>query len=152
MYQINQIFADGAYFQLTALLTGALFFAMVGIREMKNENLYGYLFAAISIFFLAIHAFFLLSLPDAVSPLNNLDFWPWLIAFFAPALITLYLVFGFFNMLMDKVRLGIVKIFFGLTLLCYLFMLGGSWPLDVKGIIVMIWCGLWFDVELGLTA
>jgi hypothetical protein len=83
--------------------------------------------------------------------LNNLNFWQWLIAFFAPALITLYLLFGFFNMLMSKVKLGLVKIFFGLTLLCYLFMLGGNWPLDVRGIITLIWIGLWFDVELGLT-
>jgi len=151
MLPVNQIFADGSYFQLTALLTGALFFAMVGIREMRDDNIYGYLFAAISIFFLAIHTFFLLNLPATVSPLNNLAFWEWLIAFFAPALITLYLVFGFFNMLMSKMRTGMVKIFFGLTLLCYLFMLGGNWPLDARGIIVMIWSGIWFDVELGIT-
>lgn len=151
MQQISQIFADAAYFQLTALLTGALFFAMVGIREMRNENLYGYLFVAISIFFLAIHVFFMFNLSPSASPIHNLGLWEWLIAFFAPALITLYLVFGFFSMLFSKVRNGLVKIFFGLTLLCYLFMLGGSWPLDARGIIVMIWSGLWFDVELGLT-
>ncbi len=151
MQQITQIFADAAYFQLTALLTGALFFGMIGLRELRNENLYGYLFAATSVFFLATHAFFLLNLPPTVSPLNNLGFWEWLIAFFAPALITLYIVFGFFSMLMSKIRNGLVKIFFGLTLLCYLFMLGGSWPLDARGIIVMIWSGVWFDVELGIT-
>lgn len=111
MQEISHIFADAAYFQLTALLTGALFFGMLGLRELRNENLYGYLFAAISIFFLAIHAFFLLNLPSAASPLNNLGFWEWLIAFFAPALITLYLVFGFFSMLMAKISNGLVKYF-----------------------------------------
>ena len=151
MEQISQIFADGSYIQLTALLTGALFFAMVGIREMRNESIYGYLFAAIGIFFLAIHAILILNLAPSGSPVSYLNFWEWLIAFFAPALISLYLVFGFFNMLMSKVRTGMVKIFFGLTLLCYLIMLGGNWPLDARGIIVMIWSGLWFDVELGLT-
>jgi len=151
MQEISQIFAEAAYFQLTALLTGALFFGMVGLRELRNENLNGYLFAAISIFFLAIHAFFLLNLTPTATLLNNLGFWEWLVAFFAPALITLYLVFGFFNMLMAKISTGMVKIFFGLTLLCYLFMLGGNWPLDARGIIVLVWSGLWFDVELGLT-
>jgi len=151
MEQISQIFADGSYFQLTALLVGALFFTMAGIREMRDESIYGYLFAAIGIFFLVIHGVLILNLAPSGSPVTHLNFLEWLIAFFAPALITVYLVFGFFNMLMSRVRTGMVKIFFGLTLLCYLFMLGSSWPLDARGIIVLIWSGLWFDVELGIT-
>jgi hypothetical protein len=152
MEQITRIIADASYFQLAAMLAAALFFFMVAFRELSDDNFYGYFFAAVGIFFLAIHALFLMNIPSAVSPLNNLSLWSWLIAFLAPSLIVLYLLFGFFNVLMAKIRVGLVKIFFGLTLFCYLFMLGGGWPIDVRGILVLIWSGLWFGVELNTAS
>jgi len=148
MEQISSIIADGSFFHLAGLLVGALFFGMVGFRELSNDNFYGYFFFATGIFFFAIHAIFLLNLAPDQSAMQNLSFWNWLIVFMAPALIILYLLFGFFSLLMSRIRAGLIKLFFGLTLLCYLFMLGGSWPPDVRGIIVLIWSGLWFDVEL----
>lgn len=152
MEQITQIFTDAAYFQLSALLAGGLFFFMVGLRELTDEQFYGYFFGALGFFFFCLHAVFLFSLPAASSPLQHITVWQWLIAFMAPALIALFLLFGFFNMLMSHVRAGMVKVFFGLTLLCYLFMLGGNWPSDVRGILVLIWSMVWFDVELSTAS
>jgi len=151
MEQITQIFAEASYYQLAAMLAAALFFFMIAFRELTDENFYGYFFAALGVFFLAIHALFLLNIPSTVSPLSNLGLWHWLIAFLAPSLIVLYLLFGFFNVLMARIRDGLVRIFFGLTLFCYLFMLGGGWPVDVRGILVLIWSGLWFGVETNTT-
>jgi len=148
MEQITQIFAQGSYLQLAAMLVASLFFFMIAIKELEDDSFYGYFFAAIGIFFLTIHTLFLLNIPSPMSPLNNLSLWHWLVAFLAPALIALYLIFGFFNVLMSRIRTGLVKIFFGLTLFCYLFMLGGGWPVDIRGILVIFWSGIWFNIEL----
>ena len=44
-----------------------------------------------------------------------------------------------------------VKVFFGLTLLCYLYMVGQSWPIDVKGILTIIWLTMLFKTELSVA-
>ena len=147
MEQFSQIFSDTAYIQLSALLAGALFFFMVGLRELKDGQFQGFLFAAVGLFFLTIHLIFLFTLPDGTSPLQNLNLWLWLTTFLAPALIVLYLLFGFYNFLMSAFNAGLVKVFFGLTLFCYLFMLGMNWPADVRGLIVLTWAVVWFNIE-----
>ncbi|MEA2031264.1 MAG: hypothetical protein U9N55_06690 [candidate division Zixibacteria bacterium] len=41
-----------------------------------------------------------------------------------------------------------MKLFFGLTLLCYLFIVGPHWPADCKGIMAIIYGGVWFNLEM----
>ena len=74
--------------------------------------------------------------------------WSWLTILFAPALIVLFITFGLLNFVLDYFRIGLIKLFFGLTLLCYIFMLGQEWAFDVRGIITIIFCLIWFEVEL----
>jgi hypothetical protein len=148
MNLISISFIDLTSFQLSALLASALFCFMVGLRELRHEDFFGLLYILIGIFFLSVHGYLLWNLPQDATPSGNIGFWQWLIQFLAPALIVLYLVFGAFSLMMARFRTAIIKLFFGLTLICYLFMLGPDWPMDVRGILVLIWSGLWFEVEL----
>jgi hypothetical protein len=150
-HELILIFTRTSAIYLSGLMAAALFFAMAGIREIKLEKLDGLLYAALAAFFLAAHFYYLLNLPDK-TPLGSSEnlaiFWQWIVAVLAPALIALYLVIGLVNFALAHVRTGLVKMFFGLTLVCFLYVLGQSWALDIKGIVTAVWCLVWFDVEL----
>ena len=147
---ILQTIASSATFNLSALLAACIFFAMLAWRELQDERVEGLLFAALAFFFLCGHLFYLWNLPDQnylASITSDLDVWKWLAFLLAPALIALYLLFGVIDFVRDRLRGGLVKVFFGLTLLCFLHMIGHAWPLDVKGFLTVIWCFIWFSVE-----
>jgi multisubunit Na+/H+ antiporter MnhB subunit len=143
---ISNIFLEFASFELSALLAAALFFTTVGLRDLRREESQGLLYVILGLFFLFIHGYMLWNLPEEAMPLYDVGIWQWLVKYFAPALIALYLIFGVLSLFKERVRAGLVRIFFGLTLICYLFMIGPNWPLDVQGILVLIWGGWWFRV------
>lgn len=146
-----KVFSQSAYLILLGTTAIALFFFMAAIRELQSRHLDGLLFLALAVFFTVAHFVYLGSLPSA-SPIQpgegSLGFWQWLNLFFAPALIGLFLLFGIYRLIANAPYAGLVKVFLGLTLLCYLYMVGADWPVDVKGILALLYCGAWF--ELGL--
>ncbi len=149
--ELLTIFERGATFYLSGMIAAALFFGMAAIRDLRLEKMEGILFLALSVFFMAAHFFYLYNIPDStpVGSIRNLTiFWDWLSNVMAPALITLFLVLGLFSFARTNPQTGMVKLFFGLTLLFFLYRLGATWPLDVKGILTAVWCLIWFDVEL----
>ncbi len=150
MIFINTLFTSYGHFQLSVLLIGAFLFLMIAIRELRNEDMNGLLAMAFGFFFLSVHAILLWNLPNPITP-DNFSLWSWLTGFLAPALIVLYVVFGFFNLLTVRLGLGMVRLFFGLTLYCYLYMLGSCWPIDVRGILVLVWSGIWFNIGVKTT-
>jgi hypothetical protein len=147
MIYINTLFTNYGHFQLSVLLIGAFLFLTIAIRELKNEEMNGLLAMAFGFFFLCVHAILLWNLPNPIT-LANFNIWNWLTGYLAPALIVLYVLLGFFNLLTVRFNLGMVRLFFGLTLYCYLYMLGNCWPIDVRGILVLIWGGIWFDIGI----
>ncbi len=148
---LDLIFDSPSFYLLCGLIIASLFFLMAGIRELKEQQFEGLLYLVVSLFFAVVHTAYLFCLPidDILSVLTaSLTFFDWAALIFGPALIALFLVFGIFNLLQTNLRTALIKIFFGLTLLCFLYMLGPNWPTDVKGILAMIWCLIWFEVEL----
>lgn len=145
------LLTDINYILLILMLGACLFFLMAGIRSLRNVCLEGLLFLAVSLFFLVAHIFFLNNLPID-SPLafliRRFDLWVWLTYLFAPSLIVLFISFGIVNFFLDYFQYGLIKIYFGLTLMCYLFMIGNTWALDVRGIITILFSFAWFKVEL----
>lgn len=135
-------------FQLSALLAAALFFAMAGLRELRREEYHGLFYIALSIFFLCAHGFLLWNSTQNIISVHNLGIWQWLIKFMAPALIVLFLVIGTFGLLTARIGVALIKILFGASLICCLFLLGAHWPADIQGILVLLWSGLWFKMEL----
>lgn len=136
---------------LCLLVTGSLFFLMAGLRSIRHNLLEGLLFLFLGLFFCSTHFLYLFNLPHGtlISLTSwRLDIFGWLVLFLAPALILLYLLFGLINFLLANFRNGLIKIFFGLTLICYLYMLGSSWPVDVKGIITLLFSLTWFEIEV----
>lgn len=135
---------------LHCLLAGGIFFAMAGLRELNCRELQGCLFLATSLFFAALHLVYLNNLSPTVLAslgMSQIDLWQWLTQILAPVIIALFLIYGMIRMV-HSVRAGMIKLFFGLTLFCYLYMVGANWPIDVKGILAIVYTGFFFDVSL----
>jgi hypothetical protein len=151
---IEMMLSSNSAFYLSSLLAAALFFMMVAFREVKREHYEGFMYFPLALFFGAVHAFALCYIPidsPMATVLAELNVWNWAIYVLAPALIMLFIVLGIFNFLRIDTRTALVKIFFGLTLLCYLFMLGQNWAADTKGIITLLYCMAWFEVEVSMA-
>jgi hypothetical protein len=128
---LNHIFNNGQSVQLIGLITAALFFMAIAIKELTHERLEGLLFGAISIFFFVAHFYFLGNLPAGnalLAIIVEAQIWLWITSFLAPALIALFLTFGIWSIITSQRQSALVKLFFGLSLLCYLYMLGPNWP------------------------
>lgn len=152
MVFFNEIFSNNVLFYiLCGLIAASLFFLITGIKELKQHCFEGSLYIIIAFFLLAVHILYIFNLP-LESPvsfiLSDINIWSWAVLIFAPALIILFIIVGLLNFLFANFRMGILKIFFGLTLLFYLYIAGANWAVDIKGIITFVWCLIWFEVEL----
>lgn len=149
--ELSQIFAHAQAIYLSALMAGALFFGMVGLREIRGERMEGFLYLVLSIFFFCTHFFYLMNLPvqAQIGSSENLDLvWNWLARILAPSVIILFVGIGTFNLAILNVRQGAIKMFFGITLALFLYILGANWAVDVKAVLTVVWSLVWFDVEL----
>jgi hypothetical protein len=150
---LSNVFSQASTYFLSGLVAAALFFIMVGIRDLSFNHHDGYLYVVLGLFFMGCHFFLLLNLPafqgtDAGTVQNLSLVWHWLVTIFAPALIGLFLLIGLYNFVITQVKIGLTKIFFGLSLTTFLFWLGQSWAIDVKGVLTLLWTIVWFDVEM----
>lgn len=143
--------SNSNFYFLTGLITMALFFTIAGLKDL-NMNLHeGLLFIAMAIFFFSYHLYLLFNISSnsTIANINGeINLWIWLAALLAPAIITLFLLSGIVSLLKSLRQSGLVKIFFGLTLLCYVYMLGQGWATDIKGILTVVYSGVWINLEL----
>ena len=139
-----------SYLLIFGLVAAAAFSTMIALRKIKEEGIEGFLFLVLAVFFAIAHGYILTNTRIAyfTTLLKDLNFWGWLIFILAPVLIGLYIFFALHSFLSARLMDGSVKLFFGSTLLCYLYILGPNWAPDIRGILILIWCGMWFHLEL----
>ena len=145
-----EIFAGGSWFQVTALLGVALFFAIVAVKELYHGFMEGYLYLMFSLFFGVAHAMVTVNaLTTGMLPgLNEFGVWTWLVSLLAPALCALFCLRALVSFFCLERRDGLIKLFFGLTLVCFLYMLGSQWPVDIRAILAVIWVAFLVKTEL----
>ncbi len=151
---IQQIFADSTYWQLSSLIGLVLFFLVVGLRELSDDRPEGYLYLVIATFLGIAHAVVLenaLGCDPRIPILAHLNVWEWLVVLAAPALIALFFFRSFISLVTAAMREALVKLFFGLTLLCLLYLIGASWPTDVRGMLTIIWGAFLFKTEIAIA-
>lgn len=150
-HNIEILLSSNSFYLLTLMAAACLFFMMAAIRELRNDCYEGIIYVPLSLFFGAVHIFSLKYFPMD-GPLeyliSGMNIWNWMAMFLAPALIMLFIFLGLLNLARIDLTTAMVKVFFGLTLLFFLFEVGYAWPVDVKGIITMLYCLTWFEVEL----
>jgi hypothetical protein len=151
---LADIFASSTFYQLSGLAGLILLFIVIGIREVRDDCPEGYFYLTVAVFLAVAHAVLLenaLSSSPELPFLANLNVWYWLVVLLAPALIVLFVVRAAVSFVVLDSREGLVKLFFGTTLLCYLYMIGVNWPADVRGILTIVWVGFLFKTEMAIT-
>ena len=151
---LAEIFANSTFYQLSGLAGLILLFVLIGIREVRDDCPEGYFYLTVAVFLGVAHAVLLdnaLSSSPELPFLANLDVWYWLIVLLAPALIVLFVVRALVSFVIMDNREALVKLFFGATLLCYLYMIGVNWPADIRGSLTIVWVGFLFKTELAIT-
>lgn len=111
----------------------------------------GTLYGAVALFFAVGHVYYLLNIPadsTVAFVMPEFSVWAWLVLVFAPALIGSFLLYTGINWIMARTKAGFFSLFFGATLAAFLFYLGQSWPLDVRGVMTIAWTFLFFAVQL----
>lgn len=152
--EILDIFFDGFQIQLIGLLGIGLFLLLAGLQEIRDGHPQGFLYLLLSLFLFGAHGAMLLnalSTSNASSLGSEFGLWEWLAGLFAPALIALFVLRALFNFAVYQGRDGLYKLFFGSTLACYLYLLGTTWPPDVRGILTVVWVGFFFKTEMAIA-
>lgn len=147
----NSPFGLKVLIYLSGLIAAALFFSMAGVRELKTRRFEGFLYLTLALFFLCAHVIFITSSGSENSLLgyiNKISLSGWVIILFAPALITLYLLFGLFNFMRLQFFEGFIKIFAAVAIFVLLYTLGHDWPDVLKVVFVMIGSVVWYNFEL----
>ena len=150
----DKIYSDFGTLYLPGFVAFSISFASVGLKQIKQKGYDGIIYLIIAIFFIAAHAFFLIEHPFRILPgsvLDGIEFIKWIELVLAPPVILVFLISGLFAFIKTAVNEALVKIFFGLTLYCFLYMLGDTWPLNAKAALTVIWLILLFMVELKET-
>lgn len=151
---IGSVFQSGSYILLVVMVSASLFFAVTALRELGDELLEGLLYGALGVFFFCVHLYLLKNIPEGSllgRQAKDLDFWGWLLWIMAPGLIGMFMLRSAVSFCIGCRKPGLFKLFFGLTLLCYLYQVGGGWAPDVKGIIILMWAIVFFNLELRTT-
>lgn len=148
--QLASIFANASSLLLIGALIAALFFAGAALRELRSGFLQGLLLISTAVFFIAAHLFYLLNIPDGsrfAAEVTDLNFWGWVAMLLAPALIAMFLARGICDMARNQRQVALTRLFFGLTLLCFVYMIGSTWSTDTKAIVTAFYGFTWFDLE-----
>ncbi len=148
--QLASIFVNASSLLLVGALVAALFFAGAGLRELKSGFLQGLLLICAAAFFVSTHLYYLLNIPEGsrfAAEVTDLNFWAWGAMLLAPALIVMFLARGVCDMVRNQRQVALTRLFFGLTLLCFVYMIGSTWPADSKAIVTAFYGFTWLDLE-----
>jgi len=149
-YLLGNIFNFSAFLYLTGLLVIALFFTKIGIRDVMLGQYDGLVYIALSLFFIGAHVIFLFA-GKADNTLFNfvtqLSLTSWFVLLFAPALVIFYVIFGLFSFIKLHFYDGLTRVFFGATLIGFLYFLGFEWSEFLKALLTMFYCGAWLVIE-----
>jgi hypothetical protein len=141
----------GTFVFLAGMVMASLFFAMIAIKQLRDNRVEGLMFAGLSLFFLTGHALLLMFYcgpGDIIDFDKSMSFWQWTVLILGPVMILMYLLPGAFNFVRLSYAEALLKFFFGASLIVFLYALGTGWPDDIKAMMVIMYTILWFNIEL----
>jgi len=139
--QIGYWLGDIMVMILIILAVLGMFMAVGALRAFRTNFTATFIYGTLSLFFWTVHFVWLANVPD-VSILYycvDMSAAKWLVFIFAPALVALFLTSGAYWYAKEGMGEALPRLFFGLTLLCLLYMLGVDWPLEFRGLLTFFW-------------
>jgi hypothetical protein len=122
----------------------------LSLKAQHAERRGTYAFLGLSFAFLVAHAYYLFTysgiLKGAGLAIDQAAI-RWVVKALLPVLVALFTTLAVVSFFRLKVRAGIFKLFFGLTLFCCLYLIGDSWPLYLQCLLTLGWLVAWFQTE-----
>ncbi|MDD5424926.1 MAG: hypothetical protein PHN52_00350 [candidate division Zixibacteria bacterium] len=147
----HKIYSDCSYLFLPGLVAVSFSFTSAGLRHIRQKGYEGIVYFILALFFMVAHACFIFEIPCRffpVSALTGISLGKWTDLILVPALLFTYILSGIYAFIRTSFNEGLIKIFFGLTLYCYLFMLGINWPENFRIGLVFIWFLFFIIIEI----
>jgi len=147
--QINYWLGDIMVVILMILAALGMFMAVGAVRTFRTNLTATFIYGTLSLFFWTLHFVWLANAPDESILYYFVDMSAatWLVFIFAPALVAVFLASGAYWYAKEGMREALPRLFFGLTLLCLLYMLGVDWSVQFKGLLSFFWVTFLFATE-----
>jgi len=145
-----ELFARGSTFLAAILMAVCLHLVIHAVKDLRQGHPEGFLYLTLAIF-LGVGQFVAFEASTEMQTSERSMILPWAFKVFIPALLSLFFFRSLVAFALGKGREGLVKTFFGVTLVCFLYMLGDAWPVDVKLILACLWIFFLFKSELSIA-
>jgi len=147
--QIDYWLGDMMVMILIMLAVLGMFMAVGALRAFRTNLTAAFIYATLSLFCWTLHFVWLVNAPDEsiLFYLVDMSAARWLVFIFAPALVILFLTSGAYWYAKEGMVEALPRLFFGLTLLLLLYMLGVDWPLEFRGLLSFFWAAFLLATE-----
>jgi len=147
--QIDYWLGDIMVMILIILAVLGMFMTVGALRAFRTNLTAVFIYGTLSLFFWTLHFVWLANAPDdsILYYYANMSAAKWLVFIFAPALVILFLTSGAYWYAKVGMAEALPRLFFGLTLLCLLYMLGVDWPLEYRGLLSFFWAAFLLATE-----
>ena len=147
--QIGYWLGDMMVMILIMLAVLGMFMTVGALRTFRTNLTAAFIYATLSLFCWTLHFVWLVNTPDGsiLYYFADMSAAKWLVFIFAPALVILFLTSGAYWYAKEGMVEALPRLFFGLTLLLLLYMLGVDWPLELRGLLSFFWAAFLFATE-----
>ena len=147
--QISYWLGDMMVMILIMLAVLGMFMTVGALRTFRTNLTAAFIYATLSLFCWTLHFVWLVNAPDGsiLYYFTDMSAARWLVFIFAPALVILFLTSGAYWYAKEGLVEALPRLFFGLTLLLLLYMLGIDWPLELRGLLSLFWAAFLFASE-----
>ena len=147
--QIGYWLGDMMVMILIMLAVLGMFMTVGALRTFRTNLTAAFIYATLSLFCWTLHFVWLVNTPDGsiLYYFADMSAAKWLVFIFAPALVILFLTSGAYWYAKEGLVEALPRLFFGLTLLLLLYMLGVDWPLEFRGLLSFFWAAFLLATE-----
>lgn len=149
-HNLLDLFASGSSMIAAALLGICLNLIIHAIKDLRDGHPEGFLYLTIASF-LGVAQYIAFKASTEMQGFDADVLLMWALKVFIPAMLGLFFFRSLVSFIIGQGREGLVKLFFGATLVCFVYMIGISWPVDIKLILALIWSFFLFKSELSIA-
>ena len=140
--QIDYWLGDTMVMILMILAVLGMFMAIGALKNFRENLTATFTYGTLSLFFWTVHFVWLANAPQdsILYYATDMGAAKWLVFIFAPALVAVFLTSGAYWYAKKGTKESLPRMFFGLTLLLLLFMIGVDWTVEIRGLLTFFWC------------
>ena len=134
---------------LITLATLGLMAAIASLKSFKKNSVESIIYFTLSAFFWTLHLIWIIYAPpeSILFCCVSIDIWYWLVYLFSPALAIVFIIYSMYWFAKSGGWPALLRIFFGVTLPCFLYMVGQDWSIVIKGMLSVTWFYFLLRVE-----